>query len=220
MTATTDTDSQAFKLGKPVLVCRWRLSNRQVVAERRQLRALAAREINGERMGTGLVAWARQHIEWTLEKGALQQPDGVLMLVVDEAGQAAMSVGPYHPLRRITLSQLAERSRQAHKEAEQTGVSPETLWLAYDDVLYCDEEPGTTPSGITSLIEDLACTLGIRVERRPGLWEATARKLVRFEEAFLVSDEHGVVPASDYDGPCAQRFAASYQKLMESQRKR
>ena len=37
-----------------------------------------------------------------------------------------------------------------------------------------------------------------------------------FDELFLVSDEHGVVPASDAAGRRAQRFADGYQKLLDS----
>ena len=39
-----------------------------------------------------------------------------------------------------------------------------------------------------------------------------------YDEAFLVSDEHGVVPAAGAAGPLAQRFAEAYAKLLESVR--
>ena len=55
-----------------------------------------------------LVAWAKQHIEWTLGDGAAANPDGVLMMIVDTEGRAAMSVGPYEELEDTRLAALCE----------------------------------------------------------------------------------------------------------------
>ena len=55
-----------FTLGSPALVCRWRLASRALPLENRHLRALGQRVVNGGLVPTELVAWAKQHIEWTL----------------------------------------------------------------------------------------------------------------------------------------------------------
>lgn len=207
-------DMSGFTLGRPALVCRWRLSGGSLVLEGRHMRALAARTVGGARLSQGLLAWARQHVEWTLKAGSAEHPDGVLMLIIDEEGQAAMTVGPYEPLARVTLSALAERAEASRVEAERTGVAPETLWLVQPDELVCGIERGVVESGAGSLIGDLARTMGMRVKRKGDLWEAASRGLVPFDEAFLVSDEHGVVAASDHGGVRSDRFVSSYARLL------
>ena len=61
---------QDFTLGRPVLVCRWRLASGKLPMENRHLRALSKRVVNGRAVSTQLVAWAKQHIEWTLQDGS------------------------------------------------------------------------------------------------------------------------------------------------------
>lgn len=178
------------------------------------MRALAGRIVNGKRIDQALVIWARQHIESTLYSGAVAYPDGVLMLIIDTDGQAAMTVGPFEPLRETSLLRLAERSQLAHKEAEVTGVAPETMWVVRGDTLVWDDEPTTVTSGSASLIEGLARTLGLTVRREANLCDAILGGVHDFDEAFLVSDEYGVVPAKDYSGAMAQRFAGGYERLL------
>ena len=99
-----------FELGTPAIVCRWRLSGGSLPLENRHLRALLARTGNGKRVTKQLVAWAKQHIEWTLAEGSIGQADGVLMVVIDCDGKAAMTVGDYQPLTERHLSQLCQRA--------------------------------------------------------------------------------------------------------------
>ena len=74
-------------LGRPALVCRWRLASRALPLENRHLRALGRRSVGGAPVSPQLIAWAKQHIEWTLSEGAARNPDGVLMVIVDEGGR-------------------------------------------------------------------------------------------------------------------------------------
>ena len=97
------TNMEGFELGEPVLICRWRLSNRKLPLENRHMRALVARTVNGMQVPVELMAWAKQHIEWTLEQGSADNPNGTLMLIVDDQGRAAMTVGPYVPLEDVSL---------------------------------------------------------------------------------------------------------------------
>ena len=158
-----------FTLGAPALVCRWRLANRTLPLENRHLRALSRRRVSGVPVSAQLVAWAKQHIEWTLGGGAARHPDGVLMVVVDECGHAAMTVGPYEPLPATGALDLAERARQAALEAATSGVAPEALWVVRGDSLVCGSSADLPASGTASLVRDLARTLGIGVSLLP--WE-------------------------------------------------
>ena len=117
----TDT---AFQLGKPALVCRWRLAGRHVPLLNRHMRALSQRRVNGEALSTNLLGWVKQHIEWSLAEDPAAVADGVLMIVVDEAGQAAMSTGAYEPLADASLEDLALRAQTAQVEASELGVAP------------------------------------------------------------------------------------------------
>lgn len=204
-----------FSLGVPELVCRWRLSNRTLPLGNRHLRALGHRRVGGKPLDRQLVAWAKQHVEWTLADGSAAYPDGVLMLVVDEEGRASMTVGPYEGLAKSRLSSLLGRVDLAAKEAARTCVAPESLWLVRSGTLLWGIDQDLFPSGAATLVEDLALTLGCRVERASGLLDDVRSRRMNFDEAFLVSDELGVVLASDAEGPEGRRFRASYQKLLE-----
>lgn len=205
---------EQFALGTPAVVCRWRLANGKLPLENRHLRALMARKLPGDVVTPALVAWAKQHIEWTLADGAATNPDGVLMLVVDTQGRAAMSVGAYRQLGRTAANDLLFRARSSWNEAERSRVSPEDLWAVYENALVWATSPEYRPSGASSLVVDLARTLGMTLRREEDLLERFAVDGFDADEVFLVSDEHGVVPASDRAGERAKKFAASYQKLL------
>ena len=207
-----------FTLGRPALVCRWRLANRALPLENRHLRALGQRLIDGKAISPQLVAWAKQHIEWTLADGAAEHPDGVLMLIVDQEGRAAMTVGPYQELRSASVTALAQRAQLAEREADKTWVAPESLWLVRGEQLVWGLAAGEKPSGAGSLMADLAKTIGMPVMRQEGLAARVLREEESFDEAFLVSDEHGIVCASNASGPRSERFAAGYAMLLEKSR--
>lgn len=211
---------EEFELGTPALVCRWRLSACTLPLENRHLRALGQRRVNGGPISTGLLAWAKQHIEWTLAEGAASDPDGVLMLVVDEGGRAAMTVGPYEQLASLAPADLAARALASSREAASTGVAPESLWAARSGGLVWGAGPDELPSGASTLVIDLAATLGIPVVRAPGLAEAVPRGEAAIDEAFLVSDEHGVVPAAGLDGELSRRLSQGYRTLLARARRR
>ncbi len=211
---------EEFELGTPALVCRWRLAARTLPLENRHLRALSQRHVNGASVTTGLVAWAKQHIEWTLADGATQHPDGVLMVVVDVAGRAAMTVGPYEPLVKTEPLSLAARALASAREAASTGVAPETLWSVRDGALVWGAAEGELPSGAATLVLDLARTLGVAVTRGPRLAEAVAAGEADGAHVLLVSDEHGVVPAAGCDDELARRLAQGYATLLEKASRR
>lgn len=206
---------EQLKLGKPALVCRWRLWDGRLPLENRHLRALAARTPQGVEVTPGLVGWAKQHIEWSLKEGSQAHPDGVLMLVLDEEGRAAMTVGPYRPLKKSSANDLLWRAQGSWREAKSMGVSPEDLWTIRGDTLMWATSSEFAPSGASSLIADLAKTLGMPVIRRDDLLKAAATQGFAGDEVFLVSDEHGVVAASDRSGARAHKFVESYHRLLQ-----
>lgn len=211
--------TEGFMLGAPALVCRWRLAGGRLPLENRHLRALGARTLGTERVSTGLVAWAKQQVEWSLASGAAEHPDGVLMLIVDGEGQAAMTVGPYEPLAKTTFAALVDRARDAAAEGRATGIAPETLWGFRGPLLVCGAPSVGPRSGAATLVGDLACTLGMRVEHCASLVDDPSQ-LARLDEAFLVSDEHGVVVASDCAQERSARFAQGYERLLAHERAR
>ncbi len=211
----SDLETDGFRLGTPSLVCRWRLASRKLPLANRHLRALGQRSLNGESLSTQLVAWAKQHIEWTLSEGAGAYPNGVLMIIVDEDGQAAMTIGPYEELEVATASALAQRALNASVEGGETGVSPESLWLFHDGEFIWGIGPDERPSGAATLMNDLAETCGYPVVRRELLAEDFLAGEVDYEEVLLVSDEHGIVAASDATGSRSERFVKGYATLLE-----
>ena len=211
-------EMDGFSLGEPALVCRWRLAGGKLALLNRHMRALSKRCINGQELSPELVAWVKQRVEWTLADGAKANPDGVLMLVVDKNGCAALTVGPYEPLVARTAGALADRAASAAVEAASTRVAPETLWTYRDGVLHLNWTEDAVMSGSASLIAHIAGTIGMSVVRDTMLLPSVREGFYRTAEIFLVSDEHGVVIAQDHAGDHARRFADGYQKLLSKTR--
>ena len=208
---------EEFEVGEPVLVCRWRLSARALPAANRHMRALGARTVCGAPLTKQLLGWAKQHIEWTLAEGTAQFPDGVLMLMVDAEGRAAMAAGAYEPLADTSLAALAARATAALAEAASTGVAPETLWVAGAGELVCGLGEGAALSGASSVVADLAAAYGVPVRFDATLVErARAGEGVGAQGAashLLISDEHGAVCAKGEPSALACRLAADVAKL-------
>lgn len=79
---------------------------------------------------------------------------------------------------------------------------PGTLWSVRDGVLRTAEEPRHAAD---TLVRDLATTLGHEVEWAPASTDD--------DEAFVVSDEFGIVPVGGADGPVTQRLVECFDKL-------
>ncbi len=203
---------QGFSLEHPALVVRWKLKDRSLPLQNRHLRALSESMANGRQVSSQLVAWAKQHIEWTLESGAIDHPDGVLLLVVDTDGQAVMSTGPYEQLRHRGASDLANRAVSSRFNQLGGGVASEVLWASADDGLICGAQENDIQSGMTSLVLDLAHTLKLDVRFDEDL----ANKVLEgenFEEVFLSSDEHGIILADCEDATVSGRIHDLVSKL-------
>lgn len=208
-----------FKLENPALVCRWRLATGRLPLRSRHLRALGARTVSGKTLPKPLLSWVQQHLEWSLEEGSRVYHDGVLMLVVDDQGRAAMSAGPYKPLEKRSANDLIARATDARTEAQTTGVAPEELWVVEDEVLTCARFG--EPAGCASLVGDLARTVGYTVVEDEELLARVVREgFAPNSEVFLASDEHGVVVAGDRGGDLSSRFEGSYVTLVNKERAR
>lgn len=219
--------AEEFKLGRPALVCRWRLAGRSVPLLNRHMRALSQRRVQGEPLTVNLLGWVKQHIEWSLAEDPSAVADGVLMLVVDEDGQAAMSTGAYEPLADASPEALIERAAAARAEANATGIAPELLCCVQDGALVFGAPESSARSGAATFIRQLAETRGHAVSFDPALPER-ARIGVAGTLA-LISDEHGVVveAVSDDAGEAADAAAddelltflsSSFDKLRDSVR--
>lgn len=207
---------EKFTLDKPALVCRWRMSNKKVPMLNRHIRALSERLVQGEPLTHNMLSWAKQHVEWSLAEGDYTARDGVLMLVIDVNGNAAMTVGEYEPLADTSAKALRARSAEARSEADETGVAPEVLAAVNNGELAFVAPADECLCGTATLIEQLAQTKGIPVTRVdiPAQLKGAL---------FLVSDEHGVVPATEADAAEADAadsdaatvafFAEGYEKL-------
>ena len=163
-----------------------------------------------------MLSWAKQHVEWSLAEGDYTAHDGVLMLVIDINGNAAMTVGEYEPLADTSAKALRARSAEARSEADETGVAPELLAAVNNGELAFVAPADECLCGTATLIEQLAQTKGIPVTRVdiPAQLKGAL---------FLVSDEHGVVAAADSDAADSDAadsdaatvafFAEGYEKL-------
>ena len=214
--------SEPFQLAEPALVCRWRMASRQVPLLNRHIRALSRRAVNGLPLTRNMLAWAKQHVEWSLAEGTYEDPNGVLMLVVDVDGNAAMTVGPYEPLPETGIEALLGRARRARAEQGETGVAPELLCAVRDGALELAADPVEPLSGSADLLEQLARTLGRDVRRAGG---GAAESLAHAGAALLVSDEHGVVVADESlatgpegDVEFARELARGVSRLFEGRR--
>ena len=202
---------EKFMLDKPALICRWRMSNKKVPMLNRHIRALSERLVQGEPLTHNMLSWAKQHVEWSLAEGDYTAHDGVLMLVIDVNGNAAMTVGEYEPLADTSAKALRARSAEARSEADETGVAPELLAAVNNGKLAFVAPADECLCGTATLVEQLAQTKDMPVTRVdiPAQLKGAL---------FLVSDEHGVVPATDVDATEADAatvafFADGYEKL-------
>lgn len=193
--ANQERGNQPFNLDAPALVCRWRMSKKRVPLLNRHIRALSHRVVKGEPLTHNMLSWAKQHVEWSLTEGSYADHNGVLMLVIDVNGNAAMTVGAYEPLADTSAGSLRARADAARLEEVETGVAPEALCRIGDGRLLV--AAGEHACGCLSLVEQLAATRGVAVERvgDVGASDPSSSNCI-----FLVSDEHGVVPASEMDG--------------------
>lgn len=191
----------AFELDRPALVCRWRMAKRTVPLLNRHIRALSQRVVSGAPLTRNMLSWAKQHVEWSLADGAYDDPNGVLMLVIDVNGNAAMTVGAYEPLSDTSTAALTDRAAQARDEAAKTGIAPELLCCALKGVLHIAAEPDEALCGAGTLVEQLASTRGYAIVRDG------AAGLAATGPVALISDEHGVVVSDEATGTDSQDAA-------------
>lgn len=211
-----------FHLDAPALVCRWRLAGRHVPLLNRHMRALSQRRVNDKPLTTNLLGWVKQHIEWSLAEDPAAVADGVLMIVVDKNGQAAMSTGVYQTLEDASLEGLAQRATSAQTEGLECGVAPEVLCAAVDGGIVLGLKESDPAAGSVSLVKQLAETRDLDVTYDPAL-PYRALSGILGGKAFLVSDEHGVVAAADGPGlPEDDRMVdflvESFAKLLDAMR--
>ncbi len=201
-----------FSLKDPALIVKWKLKNRSLPLQNRHLRALSESYVNGKFVSSQLVAWAKQHLEWTLESGAIDHPDGVLMLVVDSDGQAVMSTGPYEPLGSHDALALANRAIAAQSDIFNGGISSEIIWAVNGNNIVCGAQKDEYKCAMTSLVLDLINTLKLEVAFDDMLAEKI-KDGQNFDEVFLSSDVYRIVVASNTTDTTARRLKELVDKL-------
>ena len=65
------------------------------------------------------------------------------------------------------------------------------------------------------MVSDLAQTLHKSIEFDPDVVAQVFDGTAKFDEAFLTSDEHGIVCASDVRSEIGEHFLQGYKKLCE-----
>lgn len=216
----TEEKNSTLEAGRPApeLLVRWRLYNCGLPLENRLIRSLSQRKIKGEYLSVNLLGWAKQHIEWTLAKGAAETPNGVLMIVVENDGSAVMVTGPFQPLEDTSLKGLYGRAREAQVEKEKTNVAPEILVVEKDGKLTFAVDAQDEVTAVESLVVDLAKTRHMELA-----YDASLLDEKKLEEAVaegagvaLLSDEYGVVLAKEtLDNVPLGQMAFDYQTLLE-----
>lgn len=199
---------EPFNLDAPALICRWRMAGKRVPLLNRHIRALSQRTVNGAPLSHNMLSWVKQHIEWSLAEGDFSIRGGVLMLVIDVNGNAAMTVGEYEPLADVSRAALLARAEEAAREAASTGVAPEVPCCVEGDVLTCFVEEGVPVCGAMTLVEQLAATRGLACARGPLAMAEVAQGSL-----FLVSDEHGVVPADGVEDEFVALCRQGYERV-------
>jgi hypothetical protein len=122
-----------------------------------------------------------------------------------------MATEEYVPLAATAAADLLARARAQAADA----VPGEVLWVATDAGLTAFQPSQKPLSGANSLVADLAATTRLALSYAdPDRAAAAVADLPQDGEVFLVSDEHGVVGASDASGPVARRFAGYYDRLV------
>ena len=102
-------ETQGFSLGKPTLVCRWRISGGMLPLANRHMRALRSRVVDGSRVSTELVAWAGDDEDcWAIDPAFLLDPT---------TGRLWCSYGTYFGAIRIVELDPATGKRVEGNEA-------------------------------------------------------------------------------------------------------
>ena len=207
-------------LGDVRFCCRWRVVSGRVPLKNRHMRALGARTLDGEKIGAPLVAWVRESVDWSLGNVA-GYDDATLVLKVHAGGRASLDVTEYRRPKERSANDLLRRAERGRREAESCGVSSEDLWVVSGGVLLWGLTMGAYACGTSSLVSQLARTLGYAVTVVDDLAAQLAETGFRPDmEVFLASDEHGVLAATDRTGTIAQRFESSYNTLLADERRK
>lgn len=191
----------------PSLSLRWRIASRDLPLKQRYYRSL--REYG---LSNGVISWVIQHVEWTLPEGSLQEPSGVLTLEFDQKGRACMDLQPYKKIIDTSAEGLftyaEERGTHAHE-----GIDSEVMWTADENALYVWTDKKAALSAANSLIYDLARQKAYKLVYMLPDYDKFVEQIKGGAEAFLVSDEHGVVQAKDAQGNQGAFFVSCWEKL-------
>lgn len=159
---------------------RWRLASGKLPLYERHLRSLCAYGFSAP-----LASWVRTRLEWTFDNGMLDEPDGVLVLSVND---------------KDLVDITSEPARDVPDDVASQGV----IWTVCDgDLIYLSDE---LVDATATLTRDLASTLGYTVR---GAADDDGDPT----ETFITCDEFGIVCCDDAPGPVARRMVECFDKL-------
>lgn len=182
----TEEEWRARNLPSEKLELRWRYDNKQVPLYERRLRSLRAFNV-----GPAVQAWVRSRLEWVIDNKLYEMPDGVIVLSIDPEGVVEIQQEAQAPVPSFLTEQL------------ETDDAPGTLWFAKDGVVHCSEEPRQAAD---TFARDLVTTLGNTFEvGRPEVLDGV--------EAFVISDEFGIVPCEGKTGAVTDKLVECFDKL-------
>jgi len=189
------------------LVLRWRIHEGRLPLRQRHIRALGALELP-----EALVGWVLERLDWAVMNMLGPGSEAVLVVELDRAREARMSLAEVAPPPSLGAGDLVEE--QGFVLGAAVGAEPLAgdVWLELDGALAASTPEVTSGTGTLGL--DVARTLGIPCE--VGLQPlAVARQAAEAGRAFLLSDEFGFVPigaAPAASGPAA-RMREAFSRL-------
>lgn len=148
-----------------------------------QLYERRLRSLHAYNVGPAVQAWVRSRLEWVRDNKLYEKPNGVIVLTIDPEGDVD-----------IQLEELQKPYRGCEG----------TMWVATGSRLLAVCPSGELKNAADTFVRDLAGTLGYAVE----CVEAAPHPL---DQAFIVSDEFGVVPI--HGGDVVRKMQECFDKL-------
>lgn len=181
------------------LTLRWRIHKGELSLRRRHFRALDTLDLPGPLRG-----WIYERLEWAIVNMLNKDTEAVLVLNMDPAKEATISLDELREAPALTEADLVEDDGFISGVRRDGKPIAGSVWVERDGVLYASRSELYTATDTLAL--DLLKTLKIS-----AIIEPQRLKGVEFDSIFLISDEFGFVPI----GENHEREALSSAKLKE-----
>jgi hypothetical protein len=180
----------------------WRLAQGMLPLQERHLRSLKAFEIDGP-----LQSWVRERLEWTLQNAIGDNPNGVLHLCLKPGGALTIAVTPRSETPQLTADDLVTDDGRVER-ASIEGI----VWVIRGTSAVASTDKPLV-SAVSTVVRDLLITFKCDVSQHVLIADEL---LACGTELFVASDEYGIVPIFNHDGPMVQRLDECFKKLWEA----